>query len=83
MNTCFNPKINILLNPEINIPFCTAGCIPSSKKSISHVLQLKTGGFAVILVVGGAAEVFESKPETNNIILKNRKGFARLALQHG
>ena len=40
-------------------------------------------GRAVIIIVGGAAEAFECKPQTYKILLKRRKGFVRLALQNG
>lgn len=85
--------------PEINFHICTLpgqfmfplrreyvmafGAIESSKESISYVLNRKSKGNAVVLVVGGAAEALSAFPGTYNIILKARKGFVRMALQTG
>ena len=40
-------------------------------------------GHSVVIIVGGAAEMLENEPGTYNLILKNRKGFVRLALETG
>jgi len=36
-----------------------------------------------VLVVGGVAEMRESHPERIRVVLKNRKGFAKIALTTG
>lgn len=38
---------------------------------------------AVVIVPGGAAEALHARPGNFTLVLKNRKGFVRLALQHG
>nr|XP_009685970.1 PREDICTED: diacylglycerol O-acyltransferase 2-like [Struthio camelus australis] len=40
-------------------------------------------GTAVVIVIGGAAESLSCQPGVTTLILKNRKGFVRMALQHG
>lgn len=66
--------------------FMSSGSITASRKGISHVLQHSThGGAAVVIIVGGAPESLDTHPNLDQItlILKPRKGFIRLALQHG
>jgi len=58
------------------------GCCSSSKKSISHVLS-RPGGAASVLVVGGASESIYSDESRVQLVLRNRKGFIKLALRHG
>lgn len=38
---------------------------------------------AVAIVVGGAEEAFHSWPRNYEVVLRNRKGFVRMALRHG
>lgn len=40
-------------------------------------------GNAVTLVVGGAHEALEARPGSLILTLAQRKGFARLAMEHG
>ena len=40
-------------------------------------------GCAAILIIGGAEEVYEAHPGSYRLVLRNRKGFVRKALQHG
>lgn len=49
----------------------------------SDEVKEKPGGKAVVLVIGGAAESLKCKPGCYEIILRRRKGFVRIALQHG
>ncbi len=63
-----------------------AGLVSSSRKSIDYVLSSRpAGGNAAVIIVGGARETLEVHPESEsiNVILKNRKGFIRMALKHG
>ena len=64
-----------------------AGCVSSSPESLNLLLSKKPAppytGRATILIVGGAAEVMESKPGTYRILIKRRKGFIKLALKNG
>jgi len=63
------------------------GFCASSIKNIKYLLstppKIPYTGKATILVVGGASESMESIPGTYRSIVKRRKGFVKLALQHG
>ncbi|KAF2880664.1 hypothetical protein ILUMI_25503 [Ignelater luminosus] len=59
------------------------GMSAASAKSINFLMSRPRGGNAALLVVGGAAESFYCKPGQYHLVLKNRKGFARLALKNG
>jgi 2-acylglycerol O-acyltransferase 2 len=63
------------------------GMISASAKSLKYVLNNegpnKEKGQAPVLVVGGAAESLEVKVGTYRLVLKNRRGFVRIALQTG
>uniref|UniRef100_A0ABD2XKC2 Acyltransferase n=1 Tax=Trichogramma kaykai TaxID=54128 RepID=A0ABD2XKC2_9HYME len=74
---------------EYVLAFGTCSC---DEKSIDNLLSInskktETGkvekGRAVVLIVGGASEAFESRPNTYKILLKRRKGFIRVALKNG
>ena len=58
------------------------GCCSSSKKSINHVLS-RPGGSASVLVVGGAAESLYSEKGRLRLVLKQRKGFIKIAMRNG
>jgi len=53
-----------------------------SRKSIEGNLA-RGPGASVMIVIGGARESLETAPGTNKLILGNRKGFVKLALQKG
>ncbi|KAJ3284870.1 Diacylglycerol O-acyltransferase 2 [Rhizoclosmatium sp. JEL0117] len=84
------PGLNIrLLTLESNfkIPFfrdilLALNVASADRKCINHVLGGEPGS-AVMLVLGGAAEAMEAKPNTNTLVLKTRLGFIKLALAHG
>lgn len=60
------------------------GLVSSSPKSIEYLLDSRQGvGRATTLIVGGAREVLVAKPGEATLVLRSRKGFARLALKHG
>ncbi|CAN2390541.1 O-acyltransferase [Pristimantis euphronides] len=61
----------------------SGGLIPSDKESAAYVLRQKKGGNAVVIAVGGAAESLDARPGAFTLLLKNRKGFIRLAIEHG
>ncbi|XP_063807310.1 2-acylglycerol O-acyltransferase 2 isoform X2 [Pseudophryne corroboree] len=61
----------------------SGGLIPSDKESASYLLRRKTGGNAVVIAVGGAPESLDARPGAFKLLLKNRKGFIKLAIQHG
>ncbi|GJQ75360.1 hypothetical protein Trydic_g5314 [Trypoxylus dichotomus] len=59
------------------------GACDASAKSINHILGTPGGGNVAILIVGGAAEAFNCRPGKYRLVLKNRKGFIRLAMKNG
>ncbi|KAF7630817.1 hypothetical protein Mgra_00008917 [Meloidogyne graminicola] len=63
--------------------FMALGIISCNQESISYVLSRPEKGNAVGIVPGGAAESLESYPYVHRLILKNRKGFVRLAIKNG
>uniref|UniRef100_A0A8D0C0I1 Acyltransferase n=1 Tax=Salvator merianae TaxID=96440 RepID=A0A8D0C0I1_SALMN len=60
----------------------SSGMVPVSKRSLDFLLQ-DGPGHAVVIVVGGAAESLDGAPGEQRVCLRGRKGFVRLALQHG
>uniref|UniRef100_A0A8C7WQ27 Acyltransferase n=1 Tax=Oryzias sinensis TaxID=183150 RepID=A0A8C7WQ27_9TELE len=60
-----------------------AGLIPSDKESASYPLRQKRGGNAVVIAVGGAPEALDAHPGTFNMLLANKKGFIKMAMEHG
>lgn len=81
------------LRQAFSVPFfrdwCLLGGILSAdKSSFRHIFEMKQE--SAVINLGGAAEAFismEANPETGNpvmkFLLKDRKGFCKLALQHG
>ncbi|KAG7282639.1 hypothetical protein CRUP_017565 [Coryphaenoides rupestris] len=61
----------------------SAGLVPSDKASASYLLQRKGGGNAVVIAVGGAPESLDAHPGTYNVLLAHKKGFIKLAMEHG
>ncbi|XP_059207371.1 2-acylglycerol O-acyltransferase 3b [Centropristis striata] len=61
---------------------CT-GLYPVSKQSLAHLLSKSGKGNAVVIVIGGAAESLASSPGVNTVVVKQRKGFVRVALEFG
>ncbi|KAJ4930140.1 hypothetical protein JOQ06_019153 [Pogonophryne albipinna] len=59
------------------------GLLPVSKKSLTHLLTNKGKGNAVVIVIGGAAESLASAPGVNILVMRQRKGFVRVALEFG
>lgn len=71
--------------PIIREALLIRGFISANKSSIIRALngQSKTQSKAVAIVTGGAAEALYAIPGKNTILLSNRKGFIKLALQTG
>jgi 1-acyl-sn-glycerol-3-phosphate acyltransferase len=67
--------------------FMMSGACAASARSLRHILtnqrKCEKKGQACGLIVGGAAESLEAFPGKYKLILKNRKGFVRMALQTG
>ncbi|XP_032681289.1 2-acylglycerol O-acyltransferase 2-B-like [Odontomachus brunneus] len=83
---------SIILDQHFKMPFfreyvSTLCCCASNAESIKYLLssppESPFTGRATILIVGGASESLESRPGTYRILVKKRKGFVKLALQHG
>lgn len=80
---------SITLPLNFHVPFyrelvLAVGSCSSSKKSIEYLLSDPKGGNAIGLMAGGAAEVQYSQPGgIYKLVLRNRKGFIKLALKHG
>lgn len=62
---------------------CIAGLVPSDKDSASYLLRNEGGGNAVVIAVGGALEALDAHPGTHIVLLANKKGFIKLAMEHG
>lgn len=60
-----------------------AGVLPVSKKSLEYMLRHAGLGNAVVVIIGGAEESLASSPGVNTVVMKQRKGFVRLALENG
>lgn len=61
----------------------TAGLIPSDKESATYPLCKRGGGNAVVIAVGGAPEALDAHPGTFNVLLAKKKGFIKMAMEHG
>ncbi|XP_060768515.1 2-acylglycerol O-acyltransferase 3b [Neoarius graeffei] len=60
-----------------------AGLLPVSKESLEYMLSRTGVGNAVVIIIGGAEESLASSPGVNTLVIKQRKGFVRLALENG
>lgn len=59
-----------------------ARCV--SRESFEYLLSGKHGqGHALVIVLGGIPEMYLTKHDTMILYLKKRKGFVKLALEHG
>ncbi|CAG02909.1 unnamed protein product [Tetraodon nigroviridis] len=61
----------------------SGGLCPVSKSSLVHLLSRSGKGNAVVIVIGGAAESLASSPGANTVVVRQRKGFVRMALEFG
>ncbi|XP_067995396.1 2-acylglycerol O-acyltransferase 2 [Melanerpes formicivorus] len=78
----------MMLSVWFRIPFLrdylmSGGLVSSEKESASYVLKKPEGGNVLAIIVGGAQEALDARPGSYTLLLKNRKGFVRLAMQHG
>ncbi|KYQ93987.1 diacylglycerol O-acyltransferase 2 [Tieghemostelium lacteum] len=84
------PGVNIhllTLDSNFRIPFLreillSLGIGSVSKKSCTNILNSGKGQ-SICIVIGGAEESLDAHPGNNEITLKNRKGFVKLALNNG
>ncbi|XP_052555320.1 2-acylglycerol O-acyltransferase 2 isoform X2 [Tympanuchus pallidicinctus] len=61
----------------------SAGLVSSDKESAYHVLQRPEGGNLLAVIVGGSQEALDARPGSCTLLLKNRKGFVRVAIKQG
>uniref|UniRef100_A0A674I032 Acyltransferase n=1 Tax=Terrapene triunguis TaxID=2587831 RepID=A0A674I032_9SAUR len=78
----------MMLTLWFRVPFfrdylLSGGLVPSDKDSASYVLRRWGGGNVLVIAVGGAQEALDARPGAFTLLLKNRKGFVRLAMEHG
>ncbi|KAJ3394780.1 diacylglycerol O-acyltransferase 1 [Lobulomyces angularis] len=89
------PKISLrtcTINLNFKVPFAREsfvlrGFISADKESINFSLNKKNNDAskinAVAIVIGGAKESELAIPNRNTLVLKNRKGFVKIAIQNG
>jgi 2-acylglycerol O-acyltransferase 2 len=75
----------LTISMNFKIPFWRefvmgSGLVDASRKSTSFLLK---NGISIVLIVGGASEALDSRPQSFDLTLENRKGFVKLALEHG
>jgi 2-acylglycerol O-acyltransferase 2 len=79
----------MLLHLQFLFPFTreillNLGACCVSKDSCEYFLNGKHGqGHALVIIIGGAREMYLTKNDSMILYLKNRKGFVTSALQHG
>ncbi|KAJ8275480.1 hypothetical protein COCON_G00072320 [Conger conger] len=61
----------------------SAGMCPVSRPSLQWLLSRSGVGNVVVIVIGGATESLSSAPGVNTVVMRQRKGFVRLALEYG
>ncbi|KAJ8266209.1 hypothetical protein GJAV_G00127740 [Gymnothorax javanicus] len=61
----------------------SAGMCPVSRRSLEFLLSHNGTGNMVVIVIGGAEESLASSPGMNTVVMRQRKGFVRLALEFG
>ncbi|XP_055403301.1 2-acylglycerol O-acyltransferase 2-like [Bubalus kerabau] len=59
------------------------GMVAADKESVSHILSREGGGNLLAIIVGGVQEALDARRGGYKLVLRNRKGFIRLALMHG
>ncbi|KAM8778373.1 2-acylglycerol O-acyltransferase 3 [Rhynchonycteris naso] len=61
---------------------CTGVC-SVNREGLDYILSQPQRGQAVVIMIGGAHESLYAIPGEHHLVLRNRKGFVRLALRHG
>ncbi|XP_056681901.1 2-acylglycerol O-acyltransferase 2-like [Monodelphis domestica] len=78
----------MMLTLWFRIPFfrdyiMSGGLVTSEKECVSYLLSKKGGGTLLVIIVGGAQEALDAWLGSYTLLLRNRKGFVKLALLHG
>ncbi|KAJ3274355.1 diacylglycerol O-acyltransferase 1 [Borealophlyctis nickersoniae] len=81
-------KLRVLtLRPNFNLPIYRDLLVflglSSVSRSCCDTILSKGPGNSILIVIGGAKEALGAHPYTNDIILKKRMGFVKMALEHG
>ena len=63
--------------------FGFAGVCPVSELALKYLLTQKGSGNAVVIMVGGGAEALLCHPGATTVLLKQRNGFVKVALETG
>uniref|UniRef100_G3T704 Acyltransferase n=1 Tax=Loxodonta africana TaxID=9785 RepID=G3T704_LOXAF len=71
------------LTPHLTLFPLSPGLVASDKESVDHLLSRKEGGNLLAIIVGGSKESLDARPGAYRLLLRNRKGFIKLALMHG
>ncbi|XP_066467143.1 2-acylglycerol O-acyltransferase 2-like [Tiliqua scincoides] len=61
----------------------SGGLVSSEKASAAHLLGREGGGQVAVVAVGGPPEALEARPGALTIRILGRRGFVKMALQHG
>ncbi|XP_073918798.1 diacylglycerol O-acyltransferase 2-like protein 6 isoform X2 [Castor canadensis] len=69
--------------PVVREYVMSVGVCPVSEFALNYLLTQRGTGNAVVIVVGGAAEALLCHPGATTLVLKNRKGFVKVALNTG
>lgn len=73
----------LLQIPVLRQMFRTMNLVPANKKSVLKTLQRTYPHNITFIVPGGIAEMFLMRDDLEQVFIKSRKGFIKLALQTG
>ncbi|XP_036602554.1 2-acylglycerol O-acyltransferase 2-like [Trichosurus vulpecula] len=78
----------MMLTLWFRVPFfrdyiMSGGLVTSEKECASYLLSKKEGGNLLVVIVGGSQEALDARPGSYTLLLRNRKGFIKLAMLHG
>ena len=65
------------------LKFCYVGHVGINEKSFDGLFNAPTKGKVMGLIVGGGREFSLTYPNCYRFVLKNRMGYARMALKYG
>uniref|UniRef100_A0A5F8H3I9 Acyltransferase n=1 Tax=Monodelphis domestica TaxID=13616 RepID=A0A5F8H3I9_MONDO len=70
-------------NPFFRDYIMSGGLVTLEKECVSYLLSKKGGVNLLVIIVGGAQEALDVRPGSYTLLLRNQKGFVKLALLHG
>ncbi|NXY82028.1 MOG2B acyltransferase, partial [Alcedo cyanopectus] len=59
------------------------GLVSSARSSLEFLLSREGGGHVAVIALGGPPESLDAHPGELTLRLRDRKGFVRIALEHG